>query len=154
MPRRILLGLALWAWLAAPGAARPEDSAGPAPERPAAVAGEPALDARGWLTCEAFLRMSPASRSAYLIGLREGWQTAAGGVELQAANPELHEMLQATLQDTAGWMRARIDHAGVTYGAMLERTRMVCEREPAATAWRAWLDAIRVSHEQPGEGDG
>ncbi len=102
------------------------------------------LDERGWLTCRAFAGMSRGLQSAYLIGLREGWQTASGALEANAtAREEPVQEYQQALGAGAVYLRRVIDHAGATYGQVLDRTRAACTATPTATAWKAWLDALR-----------
>lgn len=102
------------------------------------------LDERGWLTCRAFAGMSRGLQSAYLIGLREGWQTASGALEANSmAREEPAQEYQQALGAGAVYLRSVIDQAGATYGQVLDRTRAACAATPTATAWKAWLDALR-----------
>jgi len=101
------------------------------------------LDERGWLTCRAFSGMSRGLQSAFLMGLREGWQTSAGALEANALMREdLTPEYQEPLRNGAIYLRRLIDHAGATYGDVLERTREGCRSDPGAVTWKAWIDAI------------
>lgn len=112
------------------------------------------LDERGWLTCRAFAGMSRGLQSAYLIGLREGWQTASGALEANAAaRDELAQEYQEALRAGALYLRSLIDHAGATYGRVLDRTQAACAAQPTATAWKAWLDALREVRATEGAGE-
>ena len=112
------------------------------------------LDERGWLTCRAFTGMSRGLQSAYLIGLREGWQTASGALEANATvRDDLAQEHQEALRAGALYLRRLIDHSGATYGRVLDRTHAVCAAEPTATAWKAWLDALREVRAAAGAGD-
>ncbi len=144
--RRVrVLGAALWVVLASAVFGRPAAGQGEA-EGPPAI-----LDERGWLTCRAFTGMSRGLQSAYLIGLREGWHTASGALEANAmAREEPAQEYQQALGTAAVYLRHVIDHAGATYGQVLDRTQALCAATPTATAWKAWLDALREARAAAG----
>ncbi len=101
------------------------------------------FDQRGWLTCEAYLRMSLPLRSSYLLGLREGWMSASSGLEGHATREDLPEEHRSWLQHGASWMRQIVDGHGAPLREILEGTTRRCEAKPEATAWVSWLDAVR-----------
>lgn len=102
------------------------------------------VDSRGWLTCEAFLRMSDDSKAFYLFGLRESWEVAAASIRHHAKSETIPEAVKPGMLGSANWLESMIAYPNVSHGEILKRTQIHCERPSNSpkTAWTAWLNAI------------
>ncbi len=102
------------------------------------------VNSRGWLTCEAFLRMSNDSKFSYLFGLRESWEVAAVSIRLHAKSETIPQAVKPGMLGSANWLESMIAYPNVSHGEILKRTEILCQRpsDSPKTAWAAWLNAI------------